>query len=212
VGQVGRPRRRRWPFLLVVVLVLAAALVAGDVAARVGTQNLIATDIRKSTRSDSAQVQIHSFPFLYGVAVQGRVNQVTITDLGVPVGAVRLDRVTLDAAGVHFSRHELLYQHYVHITKVRRATITVVARLSGLVGSLASRLGVQVTAASSDRIVVSALGVTLATVDLTQSPIVPKCPLAVDHSGDSYTFTCTVSPVPTSVLDAMSRLETAKAG
>lgn len=210
MGQVGRRRRRRWPFvLLVLVILLAAGLVALDYAARVGTQNLIATDVRQSTHSRSATVGITSFPFLYDIAAQGRIDRVTVTDSGVPAGAFQIDQVRLDASHVHFARRDLLQRHIVRITEVGRATVTVVARLSGLQSALANQLGVQVTATASDRILLTADGHTVATLDLTRIPIVPLCPLQVAHSGDTYTFSCTVSPVPPTVLAALSKAASA---
>lgn len=186
-------------------MVVAAALVAGDFAARAGTQDLIASDVQKSTHSQSARVSISSFPFLYDVAAVGRVDHITIADHGVPAGPVRLDQVTLDATRVYFARRQLLEQHFVHITEVGRATVTIVAHLSALEGSLAHRLGVQVTARGSDRVAITAGGLTLLSLDLTRAPIIPACPLSVAHDGDTYTFSCTVAPVPGPVLAALSR-------
>ncbi len=211
MGQVGRRRRRRWPYVILVLLVLVAAgLVGLDIAARVGTQKLIATDVQRSTHSQSVDVSISSFPFLYDVAADGRIPRVIVTDTGVPAGPFRIDQVRLDASGVYFARSELLDRHSVRITQVSRATVAIVARLSGLESSLANRLNVQVTAAGSDRIRVTADGYTVATVNLTKIPIVPQCPLNFTHDGDSYTFSCTVSPVPPPVLAALSKAASAK--
>lgn len=206
MGQVGRRRRRRWPYVLLALLVLiVAGLVALDYAARVGTENLIASDVQRSTHSTRATASISSFPFLYDIVVEGRIGRVTVTDTGVPAGPFRIDQVRLDASDVHFARRELLEQHTVRITEVGRATVTVVAKLSGLVSTLANELDVQVTATGSDRIRVSAAGQTVATIDLTRIPLVPSCPIDVAHSGGTYTFSCTVSPVPPSVLAALSK-------
>lgn len=190
-------------------MLAVAGLVGVDIAARVGTQNLIATDVQQSTHSRSASVGISSFPFLYDIAAEGRIGQVTVTDSGVPAGPFRIDQVRLDASEVHFARTQLLQHHSVRITEVGRATVTVVARLSGLQGALANQLGLQVTATSSDRILVTADGHTVATLDLTRIPIVPQCPLQVSHRGDTYSFSCTVAPVPPAVLAALSKAASA---
>ncbi|HET6963465.1 MAG TPA: LmeA family phospholipid-binding protein [Acidimicrobiales bacterium] len=211
MGQVGRRRRRRWPYVILVLLVLTAAgLVGLDLAARIGTQNLIATDVQRSTHSRATDVSISSFPFLYDVTADGRIQRVTVTDSGVPAGPFRIDQVRLDASGVYFARSQLLERHSVRITEVDRATVTIVARLSGLEGSLANKLNVQVTADGSDRIRVTADGHTVATINLTKIPIVPQCPLNFTHNGDSYTFSCTVSPVPPAVLVALSKAASGK--
>lgn len=193
--------------LLVFVIVVAGALVAADLVARSVAEHAIATDVRRSTGSDASTATISSFPFLYDAAVEGRLDRVTVVDRGVPVGPARLDEVSVVASQVHFDRHLLLSQHAVRLTSVGSATVTVDVHLASLTGRLARDLGVRVTASASDRITVSAAGVPITTVDLTKVAIIPECPLQVDHSGDTYTFSCTVSPVPASVLAALSRAE-----
>lgn len=185
-------------------MVLVAALVAADFAARSATETRIATDVRSSTHSDEASASISSFPFLYDVAAEGRLKQVTIVARGVPAGPIRLDQVELVADQVHFDRHQLVSSHTVHLTDVGSARITVQAHLSSLAATIARDLRVQVTSSASNRLTLSVEGVPLVTLDLTRVPIIPDCPLQVAHSGDAYTFSCTVSPVPASVLDALS--------
>ena len=183
---------------------MVAALVAGDFAARSATEDAIASDVHKSTHSDGASAAISSFPFLYDVAAEGRLDRVTITDRGVPAGPIRLDQVRLVASQVHFDRHRLLSTHKLRLTDVDSATITVDAHLSALAGTIARDLGLSVTSSSSNRLKITAGGLTVASIDLTKVPIIPDCPLHVSHSGDAYTFSCTVSPVPASVLAAVS--------
>ena len=187
------------------VVVAAAVLVALDFFARYTTQDAIARDVRSSTHSGTASASISSFPFIYDVAAEGRLDQVTVVDRVVPVGPIRLDQVRLVASQVHFDRHQLLTNHTVRLTGVDSATVTVSAHLSSLAGKLVRDLGVQVTSSASGRISISAEGVPVATIDLTRVPLIPDCPLQITHSGDSYDFTCTVSPVPASVLNALSQ-------
>lgn len=182
---------------------------AADLLARSATQDAIATDVQRSTHSSSATAGISSFPFLYDVAAEGRLDRVTITARGVPAGPVRLDQVRLVGTQIHFDRHQLVSDRSVRLTEVGTATVTVQAHLSGLAGSIASDLGIEVTAPSSNRVSVRAAGHTLATLDLTQIPIIPRCPLQVTHTGETYTFSCTVSPVPESVLTALSHVRNA---
>jgi hypothetical protein len=207
VGQVGR-RRRRWPLVLIaLVVVVAAALVAVDFVARDATQNAVATDVRRSTRSDGASVTIDSFPFLYDVVAEGRLDRVTVVDRGVPAGLFRMDEVKVVASQVRFERRHLLVDHNVDITSVGRATFTVVTHLSTVEGIAAQALGAQVTASGSNQIAISVAGHALLTVDLTRIPIFPQCPLQISHAGDEYTFSCTVAPVPSSVLVALSKAQ-----
>ena len=185
---------------------LAAVVVGVDIGARVATQDAIAADVHRSTHSDGASASVSSFPFLYDVAAEGRLDRVSITDRGVPVGPIRLDQVHLVAYQVRFDRGQLLDHRKVELTSVDRATVTVNAHLSSLAGTIARDLGVKVTSSASGQITVSAEGLTVATIDLTKVPIIPDCPLQITNSGDDYTFSCTVSPVPASVLAALSRV------
>jgi hypothetical protein len=207
VGQVGRRRRRRWPYVLLAVAILVAAiLVVLDFVAKDATEAAVADNAKSSTHAQSAHVSISSFPFLWDVAVGGRLDRIDITADQVPVGPLHLDEIGVDAKGVHFDQHKLLVDRQVDITAVNQATITVVAQLSSLESTIAGTLGVRVTSPSPGQIAISALGRTVTTIDLTRIPLVPRCPLTVSHTGTTtYTFSCTVAPVPASVLDALSK-------
>lgn len=207
MGQIAPRRRRRWPFILVVLLaVVAAALVAADFAARTAAQDAIASHVQRSTHAQRVRVSISAFPFLWDVAAEGRIPGVDVVGYGVPAGPVTVDQVSLDARGVSFDRHQLLSSQSARLTSVSRATVTVVIHLTSAEYSLVHDLGVQVDAASSRRVTLSVAGRTVVTFNLTRIPIVPDCPLAVSASGANYTFTCTVSPVPPAVLTALSQL------
>lgn len=188
---------------------MVAAAITADFVARDATQSAVAANVTRSTHSEGSSVDISSFPFLYNVAAHGRLDRIQVTDRGVPAGPFRIDRIHLDARQVRFDRHALLESHYVHIVSVGQATITVEAKLSDLESSIADRLGAQVTASSSDHVVISASGIPLVTLDLTRIPLVPVCPVTVSHTGDTYQFTCTVAPVPETVLAALSKATSA---
>jgi hypothetical protein len=185
--------------------VVAAALVAVDVVLKDRAENAIAAHVQRSTHSEGASASIHSFPFLFEAAVRGRVDRIDITDRGVPAGPVRIDQVRLDASQVHFDRGQLLNDRKVVLTSVSRATLSAQIELSGIEGAIASGLDLQVTASGSNHIAISIAGHTLTVIDLTRIPIVPDCPLTISHTGTRYTFSCTVSPVPQSVLAALSK-------
>ena len=200
MGQVVRGRRRRWPFVLLALLVaFGAVLVGADYGTRYITQNAIAADVQKATHSEGASARVQSEPFLYDILAKGRVDHIVIVDRGVPAGLVRIDQIRLDASEVRFDRNRLFSDRSVRITAVGRATLSVVIKLSGLEGTIASDLRLQVTATGSDRIVVSAAGRTLDVINLTRIPIVPVCPVQVHEAGG------TVAPVPASVLAALSK-------
>jgi hypothetical protein len=185
--------------------VVVAALVAADLALKAVAQNAIAADVKRSTHAESASASIHSSPFLFDAAVRGRVDRIDVTARGVPAGPVRIDQVRLDASQIHFDRGQLLNDRKVVLTSVGQATLSAEVELSGIEGAIASGLDLQVTASGSNHVAVSIAGRTLIVIDLTRIPIVPDCPLTISHTGTQYTFSCTVSPVPQSVLAALSR-------
>ena len=166
----------------------------------------MASAVKASTHSESASTRISSFPFIYDAAAEGRIGNVVVTDRGVPVGLIRLDVVTLNASDVRFDRHQLFVDRKVRITRIDRATITLQTHLSALENDIANSLNVQVLSPGPGIIAISADGHTVSTIDLTKIPIVPACPLQITHTGDEYTFTCSVSPVPPSVLAALSKV------
>ena len=186
-------------------MVLAGATTALDFIARDVTERAVASDVKAATHAERATVSISSFPFIYGVAANGRVDGIDVSVYGVPAGLLRIDEINLDVRGVRIDQHRLLADRTVSVTSIDSATINVVVKLSSLQNSLASDLGVEVSAPTSDRISFVVHGVTVASIDLTRVPIVPSCPLDVTHTGAVYTFSCTVAPVPASVLAALSK-------
>jgi hypothetical protein len=44
----------------------------------------------------------------------------------------------------------------------------------------------------------------LGTLDLTSSPLVPACAYQVTQVSGGYSLSCTVTPVPSSLLEALS--------
>ena len=206
---MGQIVKRLVILALLPFIILAAALVVVDYLAKDGTQKLIADAVKNSTHSDRATASISSFPFIYDVAAEGKLQNLTVTDYGVPAGVVRLDEVKLAAHDIKFDRHKLIFNHTTRLTSVQSATVTVVFELSALQNAAANLLNVQVVSSSSSQLVITAAGHVVASLNLTAVPIIPQCPLNVVHNGASYTFSCTVSPVPPSVLDALSKIKPA---
>lgn len=184
---------------------VAAGLVGVDLAARYGTQQAVAAAVKRSTKAGSVTVSINSFPYIYDVLAEGRVDNIDVVAHHVPVGPLTVDQIELKGSQVRINRSDLFNHHSVHLESVGSATFSVVIDLPTIENTLATDLGVNVTASGSNRIVISAAGRTIETIDLTKVPIVPDCPVQMVHSGDAYTISCTVSPVPQSVLDALSK-------
>jgi len=191
--------------VLAVALVVVAILVVLDFVAKGIAERAISKNVERSAHAQSAHTSISSFPFVWDVAVGGGLDRIEVSADQVPVGPLQLDRISVDAHDVRFDRHKLWSDQSVQVTSVGQATITVVAQLSSLEGSVASGLGVGVSSPAPGQVAISVLGRTVTTIDLTRIPLVPRCPLSVSHQGTTYTFSCTVSPVPQSVLRALSR-------
>jgi hypothetical protein len=179
VGPVRR--RRRWPFFVaVLVVVLAGILVGLDLAARSAAQSAAARQVKKSTGAATATVTFNSEPFLWDVLVDGRLSRVTVTAGEVPFGPITVTQVKVAGSDVRLDRNQLFNSRTVRVTSVRRATVTIVTR-GGLLSAAA-----------------------VAALDFTRIPLVPSCPLTAQAVNGGYDLTCTVSPVPASVLNAIN--------
>ena len=218
----GRRARRRWPLrLLVTVVVVAAFLFGVDYAAQQVAQSQLAAHIRQSTSASSASATIHSFPFVYDVLAKGSVAEIDATANGVPAGPLQLQQVTVSAHQVQIDRHQLIADHRVHLTAIASATATVtvtapaLSAVAGVPVSLspgnvvsATVRGVTVPAVigvEGQTLTLTVAGARLLSVDLQQSPVVPACAMTlVVHPGELQ-VSCTVAPVPPSVIAALSQ-------
>ena len=190
--------------LVLVLIVVVAILVGLDLAGRAVTESALASHVKSSTHAKSTSATINSFPFLWDAAVEGRVQNVTVVDNGVPAGPLTLDSVTVQAHQVRFDRKVLFNAHSVRLTSISSATVTVVTHLTGLEQTVATALGTVLSVQPGDELVVRAAGHTLFSYKLSQIPLIPDCPLQVSQSGGSYSLSCAVAPVPASVLAALS--------
>lgn len=190
--------------LLAVLVVLAAIVVGLDLAGRAVTESALASHVKNSTQAKSTSVSINSFPFLWDAAVEGRVQNITVVDRGVPAGPLTLDSVRVQAHEVKFDRRVLFNAHSVKLTSVSSATVTVVTHLTGLEQTVASAVGAVVSVQPGDELVVRVAGHSVFSYKLSQVPLIPDCPLQVAQVPGGYSLSCTVSPVPGSVLAALS--------
>lgn len=190
--------------LVVVLVVLAAILVGLDLAARSVTESALADHVKASTHAASTSATINSFPFLWDAAVEGRVDNVTVVDRNIPAGPITLESVTVAAHQVRFDRKVLFNAHSVRLTSIGSATVTVTTKLTGLEQGVASALGAAVSVQPGDELVVRLAGRTVFSYRLSRIPLIPDCPLQLSQAAGTYTLSCTVSPVPPSVLAALS--------
>jgi hypothetical protein len=88
-----RPRRRRWPVILIVVLVIVLGLlVVADRAGAAYADNRAATEMQAQGFSSKPHVTIEGFPFLTQVASRDFHN-IQITATGEKAGPVEIDHI-----------------------------------------------------------------------------------------------------------------------
>lgn len=186
------------------IVVILAILVGLDFYARAATENTVASRVTSDTGAQSTGVSIHSFPFIWDVGVLGQVGGVDVVAHHVPVGPVVLDDVAVEAHNIDLDRGALFNSHQVRIKSISSAQVTVTLHLSDLFATAATRLGLNV-GVRGHTLVVSAAGVTLYSVDLTRSPVIPACDFNSTPVASGYVLSCVVAPVPSSVIAALSR-------
>jgi hypothetical protein len=195
----------RWAIRLATFAVVIVALIVGlDYGARYAVQRVVSDAVKSSAHARSASVSIHSFPFLYDLAVHSSVDRIDVVATSVPAGPITLDRLELVASGIKLESGQILQGKGV-IKSVSRADITVQTRLTSLEGTLARSVDAQVVPDGPGRLAVTAAGHTVTVIDLTKVALIPPCPLTVTHSGVNYTISCSVSPLPASVIAALDK-------
>jgi hypothetical protein len=184
------------------LIVIVAAAVAGDLWSRSHAQDVIANRVHSSTGSEHVSVHIGSFPFLYELAVS-KINDVTVVASGVPIGPLRLSQVTVDARKVGIDHHTLIFNRKVRIVSIGQASITLLIRQNELM-TAATALGAKVSVEGGHRLIVTDFGHQILAVDLSKNPLVPQCTFALVPVSSGYKASCTVAPVPPSLLAALS--------
>ena len=126
--------------LLVVLVVFAGALLAGDAAARSWAESKLAEQAAAYyPQSSGASASIRSFPFLGRLFLVGDVPGVSVAMTGVQADPVLVETVTFDLERVEVDRSEL-FSGRVRLFDIGRGRIE--ARIDG--PSLARAVGVDV--------------------------------------------------------------------
>ena len=212
---------------LVVVLVLAL-LVGADFGAKWLAARAVADQAKRSTGAASGSASISGFPFLYETIGQGRVHGLHVRLTGVPAGpGLQLQTVTVDLSDVHFDRHRLWADRKVTVTSVASGTGVIdvsVAELSTVAGRTVTigppgpsgqpqllvdtpgggTVAATASIASGHFLQVVAGGVPLVNVDLARTPLVQDCDMGLRVTATGVEASCTMSPVPPSVIAAVS--------
>jgi hypothetical protein len=188
--------------VLGVFILLLAAAVVGDLYARSHAQKVVAERVKAATGAQSVSVKINSLPFLYQVAFS-KVPEIRIVAHEVPLGRLHMAEVTVDAHQVKVDRHMLLFSRKLKVDSVGSAKVTVLFTTSDL-NAISELAGVEVSVTGGHVLEVAFDGRPLASVDLTGSPLVPACDYTLARVANGYSVSCTVSPVPSSLLATLS--------
>ncbi len=188
--------------LIVLVVLLVALAVVGDLLIRSEAQKHVASRIRSETGAQTVTVHAGSFPFMYEVLVS-KLSTVDIVATGVPVGPLRLSQVTVHAHQVKVDRHALIFDQKLNVSSVSSATVAVLVKTSAL-PSLLNAFDTHVSLVDGHELVVTAVGRQVLSVNLTSNRLVPNCDFSLQQVADGYQLSCTLSPVPQSLLATLS--------
>jgi hypothetical protein len=199
---------------------LVALAIGADIAARVIAQDQIANRAKSSTGAQSTSASISSFPFLYKLLVDGDARSVTVHLKGVPIGPLTVDRVDVNVRNVSIDKGQLIDHRKVRVTAISSASaaLTITASdisvatgipvsISGntVTASVAGvRIPVSVTVTGSDALTFNVFGHREVTFHLAKTPVVPDCPMQLTTQEAALQLSCTISPVPASLLAALS--------
>jgi DUF2993 family protein len=211
-----------------VVILVVAALVGLDFGAKWLAARQVADQARHASGASSGSASISGFPFLYDTIAQGRVQGLHVHLGDVPAGpGLRLQSVTVDLSEVHFDRHRLWAHRKVTVTSVSRATGVIdvsVAELSAVAGKTVTigppgpsgqpqvlvdlpggrTVAATATITSGHFLQVVAGGLPVIDVDLARTPLVQECAMSLRVTGSGVEASCTMSPVPPSLIAAVS--------
>ena len=186
-----------------IIILVAALLVVGDFYARSHAEKLVSQRIKAATGAQSVSVKVKTFPFVFHVLFSS-IPEVEVVAKQVPDGRVELTQVTVDARGVKVDRNVALSSRQLQVDSIRSAKVTVLLTGSGL--GLASSLpsGAAVAVVGGHLLEVTYQGKQLARIDLSVSPLVPACSYDLAKVQGGYSLSCTLSPVPVTLLHTLS--------
>lgn len=208
-------------FVTSLVLLVVGGLLALDLVATSVVNHDLASRAKTSTGATAASASLAPFPVLYHVLAQGEVPRVNVRLSGVPVGRLRIHTVSLALSKVDVSRRRLVLNRRVAISSIGRAAITAEvtsADLSHAIGQpvrVASNGEIDVTVAGvvvpvsprlegDSRLVVDVAGFSVLDVNLAAIPLLSDCRFGLHASPGELHLSCTMQPVPASVVNALS--------
>lgn len=196
-------------------------LAAADVAARLYAQDQLASRAKASSGAQSASASISSFPFLYHLVAQGRVDKVTVSLRGVQLGRLDVDRIQVTARQVHLERSALVKHRKLVVTSIASATATLSVtptELSAAIGEPVSieggsllvspgghpGLALRASIAGGHLLALEVAGREVGSFELSGNPILPACQMGLSLLASKLVVSCTMAPVPASLIAALS--------
>lgn len=228
---MSSPRHRPLRWFIVLLIVLAAVFFGANALLTSTAESQLASRAQSATGAASAGATIGPFPMLAHLVGQGIVPRVTVTlhDVAFPVlqstvpglSDVVAQQVDVDLRDVAVSRSDLLRRREVVVSAVGSATISATVTASGLSSEVglpvtlpgAGQVQVRVrglTEAGAFRIVdgdtveLLAGGVVVSSVALRRGNLLPACSMTLSYTPGQLTATCTMTPVPSSIVAAMA--------
>ncbi len=201
-------------------MVIVALAIGVDIAARTIAQDRIASRAKATTHAQSASASISSFPFLWDVLVDGNARSVAVHAKGVPLGPLTVDGVDVSVRDVQIDKAELFNHRKVRVTAISSATAAVTISASDLTAATnvpvsisgntitASVAGVQipvtVSVTNSHVLAFNVVGRRVVSFDLARTPLLPACPMQLTTEQSVLHLSCTIAPVPASLIAALS--------
>ena len=220
---VERNRRRKHRLLaaILVILVLVAGYTALDLGGRAVAENQLARALRSKTHAGTASATISSFPFLFDLLVRGEVGRIDVQLLNVPIGKLEVSRIVVDARDLQIDRHALFLSRKVRVTGISSAQVRVTVTAAELSKAIGRRIALAapdtievgigpimvpatIGVAEGHLLTIGEGGLRLLDIDLTTSAAIPRCAMSLVVIPGSATLSCSVSPVPASLVSAIS--------
>ena len=202
--------------LVVIVVVLGALGVGADVGAKQWAEGQIESRARAEVPADvSVAAQIHAFPFLPALFLNGKVAEAEAHFKNIKAGVLTFSDVVVDLHGIRVNRHELLNNRRVQVESISEGTVTAEITAAALTSALRgvpvviANGEVKVTIAGASvvaRVAVSGnalqLGVPgVGSIAIPKTRLVP-CVADVTVLAGRIRLSCTIHDVPPALLGA----------
>lgn len=206
---------------LLVLVLLAGLLVAGDLSAKAFAQTKLEQRARQSLPGTNVSVRIHSFPFLPRLLLGGKVSEIDFAVHGVEAGSFSLGQVDVDLNGVQLDRDLLIKKRKAELVGINRGIVAVeltAAQLSDAVHRevriAAGKVSVNVAGRYVDAtvkgegsaILLTTAGLATVVIPVTKANLIPCLADATVLAG-RIRVSCAIDEIPPALVRAASRAQ-----